>query len=154
MIEAVTVYGPAMALAVAVALAAPDALVTADATAADAPVPGAVNATVVPATALPKLSVTVAASGAANTACTVADWLSPPAIAIAVAAPGALVSAKLTAARPAAPAVTLYAPATVPAVAEVWAMPLASVSALPGRQDARAPDAHLTRGAAAPERAG
>ena len=56
----------------------------------EAPVPGAVNVTMAPETALPLMSVTVASSGLVNEAPTVADWPPPEVTAMLTAEPAVM----------------------------------------------------------------
>jgi hypothetical protein len=73
-----------------------------------APLDGAVNVTLAPDTALPKLSVTVATKALPNAVFTVVFWPEPDVTAIFAAAPATLVSVKLAAVlTPLAAAITL-----------------------------------------------
>src|SRR3984893_13570400 len=80
----------------------------------EAPLAGAVNVTLTPATGLLPASRTVTASALAKAVLTVADCGVVPALAVMVVAPPAvLVSAKLTLVSPLAAAVTVYGPPAV-----------------------------------------
>ncbi len=128
---AVTVYVPAVVLAVAVTCVWPEALVTAAADVeADAPEPGAVYVTVAPGTVLPYWSFTTTMSAAASAVPTVALWPEPLTTAMLAGAPALLVSAKVApVATPATVAVTLYVPMVVLAVAVTCVWPAALVTA-------------------------
>src|SRR5271163_954189 len=91
-----------MALAVNTAeVATPEALViavfTPPANVPLAPLPGAVNVTVTPLTALPPASLTVATNGAAKAVLMAVFWGVPLVAVIAAAAPALFVSAKFAA---------------------------------------------------------
>ena len=73
----------------------------------EAPLPGAVNVTVAPETALPYWSVTVATSGLVKAVLTGAVCPEPDVMAIVLAAPATLVSGKVAEVAPVAEAVTL-----------------------------------------------
>jgi hypothetical protein len=112
--EAVALNWPAVELAVKGAVAIPlEFVVTVMVVelllnAPLAPVPGAVNVTLVPDTGLPPLSFTVTASALENAVLIVADCgVDPASAVIEAAAPELLVRLKLTEVRPAAEAVTL-----------------------------------------------
>jgi hypothetical protein len=62
-----------------------------------APLPGAVNVTLAPDTALPKLSVTVATKALPNAVFTVVLWPEPDVTAMFAAAPATFVSLKVAA---------------------------------------------------------
>ncbi len=106
---AVTLYVPAVVLAVAVTWVWPEALVTAAAEVeADAPEAGAVYVTVAPGTLLPYWSLTTTRSGAESAVPTVALWPEPLTTAMLAGVPAVLVSAKVAGvATPATEAVTL-----------------------------------------------
>ena len=80
----------------------------------EAPLPGAVNVTLTPATGLLPASRTVTASAFAKAVLIVADWGVVPAFADIVAGvPEVLVSEKFTVVSPVAAAVTVYGPPAI-----------------------------------------
>ena len=139
---ATTLYEPIVALAVAVTLAIPEALVTAVAaeSAALAPVAGPAKVTVTPLTGLFPASRTVTRRGVVKAVPNTADWGVPPLGVTVEAAPVVLVKENgVTTATPGTEAVTLKAPAVLLAVAVTLAMPEAFVKAVAADSAALAP---------------
>ena len=131
-----------MVLAVALAAARPLGPVTEGdgARLALAPLVGASNSTEAPETGLPRLSVTTTASGVANGAPTVADWPLPVRTVSWAGAPARLLREnEAVSSVPFTVAMTLYAPATVLAVASTFAAPLEDVVTLGALRLALAP---------------
>jgi hypothetical protein len=127
---ATTLYEPECEFAVAVIVTSPSASLVPEVALNDdeAPVPGDPSVTIAPCTALLPLSFTRNCSVVGNALPTVCDW-PPPWMTLKVeAALFVLVSPNNAGEEaPEVVAVTLYAPATEPAVAAVLACPLASV---------------------------
>ena len=139
---AVTVYEPGVALAVAVTLATPWALVTAVAPESVAPAPeaGAEKFTVTPLNGLPPASFTVACSAVMNVVeIAVACGVPPVAVTLA-GGPAVLVSEKAAVNEPTL-AMTGYDPAVELAVAVTLTTPWALVTAVLPESVAPAPEA-------------
>jgi hypothetical protein len=140
--DAVTVYDPAVEVAVALTDATPVASVVAVValSVAEAEPGGAENVTVAPDTGLPRASVTSADSDEPKAVPTVADCDAPPAAEMDATGPAAFVSENaVDAATPTAVPVTAYAPATLSAEAVVVARPLLSVRTVVVAMTAEAP---------------